>query len=109
MPPGHARSAENRTPTCQLAVFSAAGHGGTLPGVFSNKTEAIALTAAEARDHLSELESERALASMTGIAEIDVYMRDLEVEIDTWRRLYVISAVTEIATLRAELFEAELG
>jgi hypothetical protein len=67
------------------------------------------LTALEARARLDELEAERALAVTSRIAEVDAYMADLEVEIEATRRLYVASAVTEIATLRAELFGAEVG
>ncbi|MGH2952763.1 MAG: hypothetical protein ACRDK9_01920 [Solirubrobacterales bacterium] len=62
------------------------------------------ITAAEAREHVDELEAERALAAATGIADIDSYMRDLADELELWCHIYVTSAVTEIATLRAELF-----
>lgn len=67
------------------------------------------VTAAEARYHLGELETERAIAVVTGVARIESYMGDLESELEAWRRLYTIEAVTEIATLRAELFGAEVG
>ena len=30
-------------------------------------------------------------------------MEDLDTELEVWRRLYVVAAVTEIASLRAEL------
>jgi hypothetical protein len=36
-------------------------------------------------------------------------MADLEEEIEVTRQLYVISAVSEIAELRAELFGAQYG
>jgi hypothetical protein len=65
--------------------------------------EQVAITASEARDHVAELEAERALAEVTGVAEIHSYISDLEEELELWRELYVISAVTEIATLRGEL------
>jgi hypothetical protein len=77
--------------------------------MFHDEIQAQVLTAAEARDHVSELEAERALALSTGVADIDAYMEDLEAEIDTWRHHFVTAAVTEIATLRAELFGAHLG
>jgi hypothetical protein len=67
------------------------------------------LTAAEARDHLADLEAERALALRTGVSGIDAYMDDLDAEIDAWRHQLVTAAVTEIATMRAELFGADLG
>jgi hypothetical protein len=77
--------------------------------MFSDRMDELVVTAAEARDQVTELEAERALAVRTGVAEIETYMLDLELEIETWRRVYVASAVTEIATLRAELFGAQLG
>ena len=61
------------------------------------------MTAAEIREHLLELEAERALAVDTGVAEVDSYMADLDDEIEQCRQLYIAYAVTEIATLRAEL------
>ena len=66
-------------------------------------------TAVEAREHVAKLEAERALALSTGVSAIDAYMDDLEAEIDAWRRHFVTAAVTEIATLRAELFGADQG
>lgn len=63
----------------------------------------------EARSHLVQLESERSLAIGTGVAEIEAYITDLDEEIEVWRRLYVAAGVTEIATLRAELFGAQVG
>ena len=67
------------------------------------------LTTIEVRDHLLELEAERALALSTGLADIDAYTADLEAEIETTREVYVISAVLEIASLRAELFGTQVG
>jgi hypothetical protein len=74
-----------------------------------DQIEVLNVSAAEARDHVVELEAERALAASAGIADIDSYKHDLELEIRIWRRLYVTSAVTEIATLRGELFGPQLG
>jgi hypothetical protein len=65
--------------------------------------------AAEIRGHLTQLQAERALALSAGMAEVDAYMADLDEEIEATHRLYVSSAVTEIATLRAELFGAQHG
>jgi hypothetical protein len=67
------------------------------------------LTAPFVRNQLLELESERALALDTGVAEIDAYLSDLRQEIAIWRELYVLSAVTEIATLRAEVDGPHVG
>jgi len=67
------------------------------------------LMAVEIRSHLAQLEAERALALGAGLADVDAYMADLDEEIEATRQLYVSSAVTEIATLRAELFGAQEG
>jgi hypothetical protein len=69
----------------------------------------LGLTAPLIRDQLLELEGERALALDTGVAEIDAYLADLRQEIAIWRELYVLSAVTEIATLRAEVDGPQVG
>ena len=62
------------------------------------------ITALDVRSHLVQLEHERALALREGLGGVAAYMADLEAEIEHRRRLYVVAAVTEIATLRAELF-----
>ncbi len=67
------------------------------------------MTAADAREHITDLEAERALARVTGIAEIAAYMDDLDEELDEWRHHYAVAAVTEIATLRGELFGPDIG
>jgi hypothetical protein len=67
------------------------------------------MTALEARSHLGDLEVERALVSSTSLAHVDAYMTDLEQEIATWQSVYVGAAVTEIASLRAELFGPQVG
>jgi hypothetical protein len=69
----------------------------------------VELTAVEVHAHLAELEVERTLALSSGVAEVDAYMADLEAEIEATRQLYVAFAVTEIATLRAELSEPQVG
>ena len=69
----------------------------------------LAVTALMAKEHVTELEAERVLAEMTGVAEIGSYMRDLEDELDVWREVYVSSAVTEIATLRAQFDGPNVG
>jgi hypothetical protein len=69
----------------------------------------LAVTALMAKEHVSELEAERVLAVITGIGEIDSYMRDLDEELEVWREVYVSSAVTEIATLRAQLDAPNVG
>jgi hypothetical protein len=67
------------------------------------------MTALELRSQVEELEAERSLALMTGLAEVKSYMADLNEELEICREQYAISAVTEMATLRAELFGPQLG
>jgi hypothetical protein len=60
-------------------------------------------TARAAREHLEVLESERALAALCGLDRDPRYMADLRHEIDEFRAAYVGLAVTEIASLRAQI------
>jgi len=64
------------------------------------------MTALEIQAELHRLQEERALAS---IATGGAYLADLDEEIEATRAAYIATAVTEIATLRAELFGAQLG
>ena len=66
-------------------------------------------TAAELRSHLDALTLERAAAVASGLAANALYMDDLAGELDEVHRHYVVLAVTEIATLRAELGDAAYG
>jgi hypothetical protein len=68
-----------------------------------------AISALDARDDLVQLKAERALALREGLADVTAYMADLQAEVEYRRDLYVAAAVTEIATLRAELFGAQEG
>jgi hypothetical protein len=77
--------------------------------MFHDEFQVLVMTAAEARDRVAELEAERALAFAVGVAEIDSYLHDLDDELDLWRRRYLTAAVTEIATLHAELFGVQAG
>jgi hypothetical protein len=77
--------------------------------MFDDVFHPVTVTAAEARDHLAELESERALALATELANNGPYMLDLADELAVWRHRYATAAVTEIATLRAELSGANTG
>jgi hypothetical protein len=77
--------------------------------MFDDEFQVLMITAAEARERVAELEAERALAFAVGVADIDSYLRDLDGELDLWRHQYMTAAVTEIATLRAELFAAQDG
>lgn len=59
--------------------------------------------------HIRELQAERMMASLHGLARDAAYMADLNDEIDAARHAYVGAAVIEIASLRAELSGALLG
>jgi hypothetical protein len=60
--------------------------------------------ASSVRQHLQVLEAERATAHLAGLNFDPGYMEDLQAEIEGYRIAYVGVAVTEIATLRGELF-----
>lgn len=67
------------------------------------------MDALEAGNRVSELEMERGLALGTGLGAVRSYMADLDEELEHCRALYTLAVVTEIATLRAELFGAQTG
>jgi hypothetical protein len=67
------------------------------------------LTATDVKRHLDLLNEERELAVEMGLAADGAYMADLEDEIVACRAAYVGAAVTEIASMRAELSGALLG
>jgi hypothetical protein len=66
-------------------------------------------SAAHARHVLDELRAERATALGTGLAHNVVYMDDLEADLEAAHTAYVGLAVSEIATLRGELFGRQVG
>jgi hypothetical protein len=67
------------------------------------------MSATEIHSRLSALEAERMLASLRGLTNDPAYMADLTEEITAARHAYVGAAVTEIASLRAELSGPQLG
>jgi hypothetical protein len=67
------------------------------------------MTAAELHTQLRELQAERALAESTGVASIESYMADLERDIAQSHAAFVGAAVTEIASLRGELYGRNYG
>jgi hypothetical protein len=67
------------------------------------------MLAIEMHIRLKELQAERLLASSEGLAANTAYMADLDDEIAEVSDAYVGAAVTEIATLRAELFGPQMG
>ena len=67
------------------------------------------LTSAHARRVLGQLLAERATAVGAGLAHNVTYMDDLEADLEAAREAYLGLAVTEIATLRAELVGPQVG
>ncbi len=67
------------------------------------------MIAAEVHIRLQELQAERALAAIEGLANNSAYMADLEQEIAATRSAYVGAAVTEIASLRSRLSGPQVG
>ena len=67
------------------------------------------LSAIEIHTHLLQLQAERALASIEGLAVRSACMADLDGEIETTTCAYVGAAVTEIATFRAQLSGPQVG
>jgi hypothetical protein len=69
----------------------------------------LTITAVDARCRLSRLQAERLNAVEAGLAGNAVYMTDLRHDIAAARATYVGLALTEVATLRAELGGAQIG
>jgi hypothetical protein len=70
------------------------------------------MTLTEMHVRLKELQAERMFARTEGLAADTAYMAymaDLDDEIAEVSHAYVGAAVTEIATLRAELFGPQIG
>jgi hypothetical protein len=67
------------------------------------------MTATDAREQLQRLQAERLDAVEAGLAGNALYMADLETDIAASRAAYVALAVTEIATLRAQLSGPQRG
>jgi hypothetical protein len=73
------------------------------------RAETMSPTSIEMQIRLRELQAERLLASSEGLDADTAYMADLDDEIAEVSNAYVGAAVTEIATLRAELFGPQVG
>ena len=67
------------------------------------------MTAAHARTRLLGLEAERIDAIDAGLGENAVYMAELQHDLAASRIAYVGLAITEIATLRAQLGGPQVG
>lgn len=77
--------------------------------MFPNEIEELGVSAIEVREHLAHLQAERVLALGSELAAVRAYMADLDEEIEVTRHVFVISAVVEIAGLRAELSGVQVG
>jgi predicted regulator of Ras-like GTPase activity (Roadblock/LC7/MglB family) len=75
----------------------------------SNQTDHSRWKALDLKGHLTQLQAERALASLEGLAGNGAYLSDLDDELVAAHHAYVGAAVTEIATLRAELSGPQVG
>jgi hypothetical protein len=67
------------------------------------------MTATDALNNLHKLQAEKIDAVEAGLGDNRLYMVDLENDIDAARAIYVGLAVTEIATLRAQLSGPQTG
>ena len=67
------------------------------------------MSAREIHTRLRDLNAERALASIEGLAANPAYMADLDDEIAVTLQAFVGAAVTEIATFRGQLSGAQVG
>ena len=106
----HCVWAATRTARRQLATFCVGCFLAILPVMlFRGQIEELDLTASELHRLLLRLQAERALAVETGVAEAALYMADIDGEIELCRVLYVLFAVTELATLRAEISGPHTG
>jgi hypothetical protein len=69
----------------------------------------IGMRALEMQTRLRALQAERTLVSTDRWPTDSAYLADLEEEIAETRAAYVEAAVTEMATLRSELFGPQVG
>jgi hypothetical protein len=67
------------------------------------------MTALDLRLQLGRLAAERLDAIEAGLGDNTIYMRGLDQDLVAARASYVGLAVTEIATLRGQLFGAQTG
>ncbi len=67
------------------------------------------LTVLGARARVAELEAERALALRSELGANESFMADLDAELVFCRQVYAVLAITEIASLRAELSGSQTG
>jgi hypothetical protein len=77
--------------------------------MFEPRAEEPVTTAVGARSRLRRLQAERLDAAEAGLGANAVYMADLHADITAARVAYVGLAMTEVATLRAELGGTQVG
>jgi hypothetical protein len=80
-----------------------------IPGLLVFEPPQLTMTALDARSRLSRLQAERLIAVEAGLGANSVYMTDLHVDMAAAHAAYVGLAMTEVATLRAELGGAQIG
>jgi hypothetical protein len=68
-----------------------------------NQTDHSEGSAADLRDYVVQLQAERALASLEGLGHNATYLADLDEALAMAQHDYVVAAVVEIASLRAEI------
>jgi hypothetical protein len=74
-----------------------------------NQTDHTESSAADLRDYLAQLQAERALASLEGLDRHPAYVADLDEALAEAERAYVLAALIEIASLRADIDGALVG
>jgi hypothetical protein len=74
-----------------------------------NQLDSSRRMAVDLKHHLEQLQAEQALASLERLGGNATYLSDLHADLASAKRAYVQAAVTEIATLHAELSEPRLG
>jgi hypothetical protein len=67
------------------------------------------MTTLQLRNHLQTLTVEHRAAALVGLDQDELYLRDLQEEIEATHNAYVGAAVTEIATFRAQLGGPQIG
>jgi hypothetical protein len=97
----------DKTPASRIFLGARAREPGRMS--FSTAEWNGSISALDVRRQLIQLEAERALALEAGLGKVDAYMADLAEELELRRSLYVAAAVTEMATLRGELFGRQVG
>ena len=96
----------DRTPRLRLAAKEMPG---SLLSQIGRWRDIRSMSTTDARQQLQRLQAERLDAVDAGLGSNELYMEDLESDIAASRTAYVALAVTEIASLRAQLSGPQLG